>query len=100
MTNINKTPVQFFKGVIYTAELELIWLPTQGTITGYKIYVGEKSGVYTRSWLTGLVTNYVITITNVAPTQYFALTSVSNKFESSYTEIKWVAPTFRLNLKK
>ncbi len=78
----------------------LTWQPSSGTnVSGYNVYFGVSSGVYTNKISAGNVTNTTISGLLAGETYYFAATAYdSSADESAFsTEIVYTAPTGSTN---
>ena len=66
--------------------INLQWDPTQGTIAGYRVYVGTTSGSYSQSFDVGNHTTYSFLNPQPGVRYYFAVTSYdANGQESPYS---------------
>jgi fibronectin type 3 domain-containing protein len=85
-----------FAGSVQAQSVTLAWDPVSG-VSGYKLYQGGASRVYTNSINTGTATQEIISGLNVGATYYFAVTAYdSNGLESDYSsEIIYVVTSSR-----
>jgi fibronectin type 3 domain-containing protein len=59
---------------------------TEANLAGYKVYVGDSSGVYSTSFDVGDVTTFTVTDLQPARLYYFAVTAYDqNASESSFS---------------
>lgn len=63
----------------------LRWNAVTGTVTGYKIYVGEAPRRYTRTINVGKATTSTVNSLTVGKLYYFAVTAYNSAGESSYS---------------
>lgn len=67
-----------------TSSVTLAWdAVTSTTISGYKVYVGEAPGLYSRDIDVGTVTSYTVTSLTVGRMYYFAVTAYNSGGEST-----------------
>ncbi len=66
-----------------TSSATLLWNAVAGTISGYKVYVGESSGTYTRTITLGAVTSTTVSNLTVGRTYYFVVRAYNSAGTSS-----------------
>jgi len=66
-----------------TSSATLAWNAVTGTISGYKIYVGDAPRLYTRTITTGTGTSTSVNSLTVGRTYYFAVTAYNSAGEST-----------------
>jgi hypothetical protein len=66
-----------------TSTATLTWNASTGTVSGYKIYVGEAPRLYTRTITVGNVTSSTVNSLTVGRMYYFAVTAYNTAGESS-----------------
>lgn len=66
-----------------TSIATLTWNVVTGTVSGYKIYVGEAPRLYTRTITVGNVTSSTVNSLTVGRMYYFAVTAYNSAGESS-----------------
>lgn len=96
-------PCQFYRGYLTNESITLTWDASSDTNTsGYKIYVGTQSHVYTETIDIGNVTAISIVVTNVAPINYFAASAYDTYGNnSSYSnEATYTNSPFKITLLK
>jgi hypothetical protein len=66
-----------------TSTATLAWNAATGTVSGYKVYVGEAPRLYTRTLTVGTVTSSTVSNLTVGRTYYFAVTAYNSAGESA-----------------
>jgi hypothetical protein len=66
-----------------TSTATLTWNAATGTISGYKIYVGEAPRLYTRTVTVGNITSSTVNSLTVGRMYYFAVTAYNSAGESA-----------------
>jgi hypothetical protein len=66
-----------------TSSATLAWNAVTGTISGYKVYVGEAPRLYTRTITVGTGTSTSVNSLTVGRTYYFAVTAYNSAGEST-----------------
>jgi len=73
---------EFFR--VKPASVMLAWMPSPSSdVTGYRVYTGGKSRVYSQTNTVGMTTNYSVEIESPAPVVYFACTCFTASGEES-----------------
>lgn len=65
-----------------TSTATLTWNAATGTVSGYKVYVGEAPRLYTRTLNVGAVTSSTVSNLTVGRTYYFAVAAYNSAGES------------------
>lgn len=65
-----------------TSSATLTWNAVTGTVSGYKVYVGESPGLYSRTINVGTVTTSTVNTLTVGRMYYFAVTAYNSAGES------------------
>jgi Fibronectin type III domain len=65
-----------------TSSATLRWNAATGTVSGYKVYVGEAPRLYTRTITLGNVTSSTVSSLTVGRTYYFAVTAYNSAGQS------------------
>lgn len=71
--------------------IRVAWNPVK-TATGYRLYYGTKSRVYTTKIDVGAVTIYTVTKLPMNVRQYLAVTAYNGPFESKYSNQVYSKP--------
>jgi hypothetical protein len=66
-----------------TSTATLTWNAASGTVSGYKVYVGEAPRLYTRTINVGAATSSTVSNLTVGRTYYFAVTAYNSVGESA-----------------
>lgn len=66
-----------------TSTATLTWNAVTGTVSGYKVYVGEAPRLYTRTLTVGNVTSSTVNSLTVGKMYYFAVTAYNSAGEST-----------------
>jgi hypothetical protein len=75
-------PQQFFR--VKPASVMLAWMPSPSSdVTGYRVYTGGQSRVYSQTNTVGMTTNYTVEIESPAPVVYFSCTCFTASGEES-----------------
>ncbi|HWG96356.1 MAG TPA: fibronectin type III domain-containing protein, partial [Nitrospira sp.] len=65
-----------------TSSATLTWNAVTGTVSGYKVYVGEAPRLYTRTITVGNATSSTVNSLTVGRMYYFAVTAYNSAGES------------------
>ncbi len=66
-----------------TSSATLTWNAVSGTVSGYKVYVGEAPHLYTRTINVGTITTSTVNSLTVGKMYYFAVTAYNSAGEST-----------------
>jgi len=76
----------------FGAEVHLVWDPSPGDVTGYRIYYGTSQGNYPNKIDVGNVTDYVVTGLEEGVTYYFVARAYNQYGESENSnEVTWAS---------